>query len=368
MKGNKITKQKSKFRIKNKLVYSIFIAITIILVISTMVYSIIFNNIDLDLVIEGSKISNNEYIRAMNSKKYEVTQYFIEKYEAKVTDDFWIKEFQGEYPYKILADKTIEELKRIHGIYEVAKEKGYVDSVEYEDFIMRLNNQNKLREQSIKKGKPIYGLSKYTEDLFLEYETDCIQKAYCNDLSNEGMYISLQDGKEYYNESKDRLFLKNDDFELSYVKVYYSVLGLDENKVNEIKNEMLQVSKQINNNNSLEYLCKNNELLKQYFNKKTILSAEVSSMAKVMGDVLDIAINLQSGDVTQVIDQNGCLYLIQCINRVNYDYIPYEEVADNVKKALREERYDNIVAKHAKELDVSSDIQNVYSFTKNNIK
>ncbi len=366
MKANKITKKKSKFKIKNKLVYSISIAIIMILVISTMVYSRSFNNIDLE--IEGSKISNNEYIRAMNSKKYEVTQYFIEKYEAKVTDDFWTKEFQGEYPYKILADKTIEELKRIHGIYEVAKEKGYVDSVEYEDFIMRLNNQNKLREQSIKEGKPIYGLSKYTEDLFLEYETDCIQKAYCDDLSNEGMDISLEDGKTYYNKSKERLFIKNDDFELSYVKVYYGALGLDENKVNEIKNEMVQVSKQINDNNSLEDLCKDNELLKQYFNKETILSAEVSSMAKVMGDVLDIAIDLQSGDVTQVIDQNGCLYLIQCIGRINYDYIPYEEVSDNVKKALREERYEDIVAKRAKELDVSSDIQNVYSFTKNNIK
>ena len=182
------------------------------------------------------------------------------------------------------------------------------------------------------------------------------------------MDISLEDGKTYYNKSKERLFIKNDDFELSYVKVYYGALGLDENKVNEIKNEMVQVSKQINDNNSLEDLCKDNELLKQYFNKETILSAEVSSMAKVMGDVLDIAIDLQSGDVTQVIDQNGCLYLIQCIGRINYDYIPYEEVSDNVKKALREERYEDIVAKRAKELDVSSDIQNVYSFTKNNIK
>ena len=99
------------------------------------------------------------------------------------------------------------------------------------------------------------------------------------------MDISLEDGKTYYNKSKERLFIKNDDFELSYVKVYYGALGLDENKVNEIKNEMVQVSKQINDNNSLEDLCKDNELLKQYFNKETILSAEVSSMAKVMGDV-----------------------------------------------------------------------------------
>ena len=60
--------------------------------------------------------------------------------------------------------------------------------------------------------------------------------------------------------------------------------------------------------------------------------------------------------------------MIQCINRINYDYIPYEEVADNVKKALREERYEDIITKRANELEVSNDINNVYSFTKNNVK
>ncbi|MEN8078460.1 hypothetical protein ABFP60_15960 [Clostridioides difficile] len=364
MRRNKAVKKKKW--VKNKLICAITVCVVLTLAISTLVYSRTFNNLNLE--IEDSKISNNEYIRAMNSKKYEVTQYFIEKYGAKVTDDFWYKEFEGEYPYKMLADRTIEELKRIHGIYEVAKEKGYVESVEYKDFVTRLNNENKGREESIKKGKPIYGLSKYTEDLFLEYETDSIQKMYCDDLTNEGMEISLEDGTTYYNESKDKLFLKNDDFELEYVKVYYSALELDENQVNEIKNSMIEVSKKIDGNNSLESLCENNELLKQYFNKETILSAEVSSMAKIMGDVLEIAMELQSGDVTQVIDQNGCLYLIQCINRVDYDYIPYEEVADNVKKALREERYEEIVTKRASELEVSNDINSVYSFTKNNIK
>lgn len=366
MKKNKTMKMKSKLKVRSKLVCTISITIALMLVISTLVYSRTINNISLQ--IEGSKISNNEYIRAMNSKKYEVTQYFIQKHGAKITDDFWTKEFEGEYPYKILADKTIEELKRIHGIYEVAKDKGYVDSVEYNEFIERLNSENEAREKSIKEGKPIYGLSKYTEDIFLEYETDCIQKAYCNDLTNEEMEISIEEGKTYYNNSKDKLFLKNDDFELAFVKVYYSALELDENKTNEIKNSMIEVSKKIDANNSLESLCENNELLNEYFSKETILSAEVSSMAKVIGDVLEIAMDLQTGDVTQVIDQNGCLYLIQCINRINYDYIPYEEVADNVKKALREERYEDIVAKRANELEVSNDINNIYSFTKNNVK
>ena len=118
----------------------------------------------------------------------------------------------------------------------------------------------------------------------------------------------------------------------------------------------------------LTSLEENDEVLKEYFTNETILSEELSAKAKIIEDIIEISMELYSGDVTQVLDQNGCLYLIQCINRIDYDYIPYEEVVDNVKKALREEHYDDIVAKRAEGLKVIKDDNNVYNFTKNNIK
>ena len=339
--------------------------------LSTLLIMIILffiNNNNLKISILDVNIDEDEYINAMNNKKYEVTQYFIEKYGAKITSDFWEQEFSGEYPYKMLADSTIDELVINHSIYDLAKEKGYVDSVEYKDFIKRLNNENKIREENIQNGKPVYGLSKFTEELFLEYETDQIQKAYCNDLNNEGMEVSLEDSQKYYDENKDTLFVKDDDFELSYVKVYYSALELSEEEIKYIKDRMIEISKKIDDNNYLSSLVENEEILKDYFTNESILSAEVSIKAKTIGDVLDIAMNLEKGNITQVIDQNGCLYLIQCINRVNYDYIPYEEVRDNINKVLREERYDDVIVNRAKSLQVNADMEGVYNFTKKNVK
>ena len=122
---------------------------------------------------------------------------------------------------------------------------------------------------------------------------------------------------------------------------------------------MIEVSKNIDDNNSLSALVENDEILKDYFTHESILSGEVSAKAKAIGDVLDIAMDLNKGDVTQVIDENRCLYLVQCINRVDYDYIPYEEVRDNINKAIREERYDNIIASRVDSLEVNSDINKV---------
>lgn len=351
---------------KKKIIVS---SISAVIVISLLgIIMLVKNNSKINIKISDVKITEDEYIRAANNKKYEVTQYFTQKYGAKVTSDFWQEEFEGESPYEMLADRTMDELLRIHSIYEIAKDKGYVDSAEYEDFITRFNSENEKREEDIKNGKTVYGLSKYTEDLFLEYETDQIQKAYCNDLNNEGMEILLEDGQRYYDDNKDALFTKNDDFELSFVKVYYEALNLPEEKVKDIKNRMIEVSKKIDSSNSLLSLAENDELLKEYFNHENILSAELSSKAKVMGDVLDISMELKKGDITQVLDQNGTLYLIQCIDRVDYDYIPFEEVKDNVNKVLREERYDDIVANSAKNLETSMDMNKVYKFTKNNLK
>ncbi|GAA0752562.1 peptidyl-prolyl cis-trans isomerase [Clostridium sartagoforme] len=351
---------------KKKITFFMICIVLLILVSGSFLF--FKNNSSLKLEISSVKIHDDEYINAMNSKKYDVTQYFIEKYGAKITNEFWEKDFNGEYPYKVLADKTLEELLRIHSIYEIAKEEGYVDSVEYKDFIIRFDDENKKREESRKKGETIYGLSKFTEALFLEYETDKLQKSYCNDLNNEGMKISSDDGRRYYDENKDTLFIKNDDFELSFVKVYYESLGLNEEEVKDIKSHMVEVSKKVDDINSLLYLASKDEKLKDYLSHETILSAELSAKAKVMGDVLDIAIELEKGEITQVLDQNGCLYLIQCINRVSYDYIPYEEVKDNINKVLRENLYDEIVEERARNLAISNDIDNIYKFTKKNIK
>lgn len=348
-----------------------FVKIGVLLGMLTLVGLTVFflnNNGQLSLRIGDEGISEEEYLYTMNTKKNEVTQYFNQKYGAKIDKNFWEANFKGERPYVVLADKTMDALTQRHGVYAIAKEKGYVEDSSFTKLNERFERENKNRELLKEQGKPVYGLAKFTLGLYIEYESDVLQKKYCDDINNEGMRIVEEESKNYYNEQKDNLFRKNDDLELAYVKVYYGVSDLTKEEVQALKDHLLQASKAVNEGTMLESAVLKDPLLKPYFTKEKITSGEFGAKSKEIGDVLELTSNLKKGDVTQVVDENACLYFIQCIDRVNYDYLPFEEVKDNVNKVLRVNQYDKLVTSRATQLKVDGDLEKVYDFTRNEVK
>src|SRR5699024_3711473 len=98
--------------------------------------------------------------------------------------------------------KAIEELKSIYANYLIAYDKGYVSGIHYEDIVERWETENESRAKKIEDGEPIYGLKEYPFDIFMDYELDQLQKMYMEDVTNEAMVISDEEGKEYYEKHK----------------------------------------------------------------------------------------------------------------------------------------------------------------------
>ena len=69
----------------------------------------------------------------------------------------------------------------------------------------RLEDENASRKEKIEAGEPVYGLSEYTLDLFMEYEVSSFRERYCNDKTNEGMDLTEEEILEYY-ESQEWTF------------------------------------------------------------------------------------------------------------------------------------------------------------------
>ena len=351
----------------NKLTKKVLIIIcSILIVVAIVVGVLIFNFNKFNLDISGSKITQDTYVQIMHDKVSDVSKYFKEKGSNGVNKEFWTKEIDGQVPYKVLTDKTMEQLKLITATYQIAEEKGYIEKGSLENIWQRLDQENKSRKEKIKKGQPVYGLAEYDMDTFLEYEMDTLQKLYCENEDNEGMKISEEERQKYYDKHKSNLFVKNDDISISYIKVDFEQLGLSEEEQENYKSMMKELDKNLNGRH-LQDAVKDYPQLNELFEHIDLKSAEVSSYTKVIPDILDYAYELNQNEMTDVIDENGCLYLIECTDRVDYDYQPLETVRDNIDKILREDHYNEIVKKRADKLVVNVKMDKLYNFTKRNI-
>lgn len=319
------------------------------------------------LTISQQVISENTYTQMMNDTVAEVSKYFREKGAGGVDSGFWETSFQNEVPYRVLTDKTLERLKYIAAIYETAEEKGYLPAGSLENIEERLEQENERRQTAIQNGDPVYGLSAYTLDTFLEYEMDSLQKLYCEDVDNEGMTLSDEECQAYYDEYKDALFTKNDDISLSYIKISNTLGELSEEEYAHLKERMEAVYQECENGLSLKEAVANDAELSPYWEEISLKSAEVAAYSRSIPDILEYSAELQPGEMTDVIDEGAFLYLVQCTDRTEYDYYPLDEVRNNVEKTLREQHYEALITERASKMPIDTEIEALYQYTKEKV-
>lgn len=347
------------------------IIITVLLTILSLTIFAFFSmagSNQLKINIGHKKVSKEAFLYFMEREKYDVTQYFQEKYEASVTEGFWTRKYGNEYPYKMLLNHTLKKLKNIRATYKIAKINGYINDIGFDAIQKRWKQENKTRARKIEEGKPVYGLAHYPFHLYIVYEQDALQKKYMSDLENKGMSISKKEGRQYYNKIKNKMFKKRDDIKLEFLRIYYASLELKDSKVYSLKQQINEISKKIDNDTTIKSLIQNKENLQPYYQREEVLAEEAAVRSRKIGDVLVLAKGLKEGETTDVIDKNGSIYLIRCINRVEHDYIPYKKVRGNVFKMLREKTYKKLVSKKAKHLTVSGDMDQLDAFVKEHLK
>ena len=180
----------------------IFIIIAVIFLAAAAAVGIFLYGVSgrerLHLRINGSEISEEEYLQAVKAVRYDVAAYFAGTYGALEEGSFWSEEYGGEIPCEKLADEAVERLKYIHAVYGLAEEKGYIDDAGYDALVERLEDENASRKEKIEAREPVYGLSEYTLDLFMEYEVSSFRERYCNDKTNEGMDLTEEEILAYY--------------------------------------------------------------------------------------------------------------------------------------------------------------------------
>ncbi len=174
-----------------------------------------------DLTVAEHVISKEEYLNCMKAVEYDTKIQIQQEYGAIYEDDFWKKKYDGKHGYEILADNTVEELKHIHAVYDLAKEQGDITDSSYEALEKRWKDENAERSEKVEKGEVIYGLKEYTFQLYLDYEISTLKEKYCNDTNREGMKLTEDEIQEHY-QSREWIFGDSDenaDLEMARIAV-----------------------------------------------------------------------------------------------------------------------------------------------------
>lgn len=174
-----------------------------------------------DLSINGSKVSEEEYLAAMDAVKYDTKMQIQQQYDTPYGDDFWDKEYTDGYGYELLAENAEEWLKYTHAVYSLAEEYGDIEDSSYEAAVERWEADQESRAEKTERGEVVYGLKEYPLDVYLNYEISMLKEAYCNDYSREGMDLTEEEIQEHY-ESREWIFddsEENADLETARVAV-----------------------------------------------------------------------------------------------------------------------------------------------------
>ena len=171
----------------------------------TAAFILYSENSDFDLSINGSEVSLEEYLAAIEAVKYDTKMQIQEEYDTPYDEEFWEKEYPGGYGYEILAENAEDWLKYTHAVYSLAAEYGDIEDESYEAAVDRWKADQESRAEKTANGEVVYGLKEYSLDVYLNYEISMLKEAYCNDYSREGMDLTEDEVQEYY-ESREWIF------------------------------------------------------------------------------------------------------------------------------------------------------------------
>ena len=114
-------------------------------------------------------------------------------------DELWTTTYKnGKTGYEYLAQQTVEQLKYMHAVYDIAKDKGYIKDATYEGMLNRMEQENQSRSEKIEKGETVYGLKEYSTEMYQDYELNYLQETYMNDKSNEDMNFTEEEIQKHY--------------------------------------------------------------------------------------------------------------------------------------------------------------------------
>jgi hypothetical protein len=303
--------------------------------------------------VNGVQIHVNEFLKAIQANKVQVTDYFHNKYNAQQSASFWSTSYEGEIPLEVIKKKALEDCVSIKIQQMIAKEQGVMSDISYKGFMKNLKTENHRRQRAIKNNEVIFGPVQYTEDAYFEYVMSNGVLEVKNKLMENDWKPDEQQLKQFYETKKSILYQATPSVKVQQITLSFLDEGwnVDEQLKTEAKGKMESALTKILSGISLEQavkeMDKNVQVTEQVYSFSNYIHVARSPVTQAVQ-------NLGQGEVIGVIEENGCFYIIKCVENVKAGSgeLSFDEVKDRVIKDYIDDKYEEYVHKRILEAEI----------------
>lgn len=303
--------------------------------------------------VNGTPIHVNEFRKAIQANKAQVTDYFYDKYNAQPSASFWTTAYGGEIPLEVLKKKALEECVRIKVQQIIAKEQGVMPDISYEGFLNSLKIENNRRQKAIDEHKVIFGPVQYTENAYFEYWMRNAILSVTKNLAKNGWKPDEQQSRQFYEANKSRLYQAPASVKVKQISLSFLDSGrnINERLKSEAKGQMEAALTHIASGIPFEQAAREMGQRVQV----TEQQYKIDNLVHVSrSPVIQAAQNLEQGEVSGVIEENGSFYIIKCLenDKSGSRDQPFDRVKDRVVNDYMDRRYKEYVHQRISDAEI----------------
>ena len=302
----------------------------------------------------SNKSSDNGVVATVNGKKITVKQFestlalYKESLESMYGNTIWETEVEKGVKYKDkFKDIMLQQMIDIEAVTEQARKENLAPSKEEVDKAFNELKKNIDEDKEYKKKLESIGI----DDTYLraQQEQDLIIQKYKENF-DKNVKISDEEMKKYYNEHKKEYY--KDEVKASHIlisTVDKNNKPLSEVKKKEAKKKAEEVLKKVKSGQEFS------ELAKEYSDDKgsAVQGGDLGYFTKgqMVPEFEKAAFNLKVGEVSDIVETQFGYHIIKVYDKVD-EQLPFDDVKDQIKNTLTEDKYISSIEEISKKAKV----------------
>lgn len=137
------------------------------------------------------------YTRMIGKEEYEFYKSLVERENPEEEDQ------------SVLKEKTKEYANRVNAVFYIGNRLGLCQPYSFENLKLLMEQENDVRQAKIASGEKIYGLEKFTLDIYFQYQMDNLEIEICDYLHQNADKAMENRAKEYYAQEENQVAVRS---------------------------------------------------------------------------------------------------------------------------------------------------------------